>query len=282
MLMATFWFALMNVFVKKLAHLPTMELVFFRCSVASVLGYAGLKRLNVPWLGSNRKLLLLRGFFGTMGLYTFFYTMQRMPLGTAVTIQYLSPVFTSIIAMIFLKEYVRPVQWFCFLISFLGVILIKGFDTRISWDLLLVGVVSAFFSALAYNMIRTIKEKEHPLVVVLHFQLFGAVTGLIFSVLYWETPKGLDWLYILLLGIFTQLAQVNMTRAIQAENVAKVTILNYFGVVFAIGFGWLLFGETYDFTAIGGMLLVIGGVILNILIPIRKLPDAEEQEIANH
>ncbi|MBP7244106.1 MAG: DMT family transporter [Bacteroidia bacterium] len=265
MLLATFWFALMNVMVKNLAHLPTSELVFFRCGVATCIGFIALHRAKVDWLGSNRTLLLLRGLFGTIALYAFFYTVQHMPLGTAVTLQYLSPIFTTIFAIFLLNEHVRPIQWLWFAISFCGILVIKGVDTGISWELLGVGIFSAIFSALAYNMVRSMREKEHPLVVVLHFQLLGAIVGGIVSVFNWKQPVGLDWIWILLLGILTQLGQENLTRSLQLENMAKVTILNYLGVGYAILFGWMFFHETHVFMEFIGMLLVVAGIVLNLI-----------------
>ncbi len=265
MLLATFWFALMNVMVKNLAHLPTSELVFFRCGVATCIGFIALHRAKVDWLGSNRTLLLLRGLFGTIALYAFFYTVQHMPLGTAVTLQYLSPIFTTIFAIFLLNEHVRPIQWLWFAISFCGILVIKGVDTGISWALLGVGIFSAVFSALAYNMVRTMREKEHPLVVVLHFQLLGAIVGGIVSVFNWKQPIGMDWIWILLLGILTQLGQENLTRSLQLENMAKVTILNYLGVGYAILFGWMFFNETHVFAEFMGMLLVVAGIVLNLI-----------------
>ena len=265
MLLATFWFALMNVMVKNLAHLPTSELVFFRCGVATCIGFIALHRAKVDWLGSNRTLLLLRGLFGTIALYAFFYTVQHMPLGTAVTLQYLSPIFTTIFAIFLLNEHVRPIQWLWFAISFCGILVIKGVDTGISWALLGVGIFSAVFSALAYNMVRTMREKEHPLVVVLHFQLLGAIVGGIVSVFNWKQPICMDWIWILLLGILTQLGQENLTRSLQLENMAKVTILNYLGVGYAILFGWMFFNETHVFAEFMGMLLVVAGIVLNLI-----------------
>lgn len=277
MLIATFWFSLMNVFVKLLAHLPTMELVFFRCFVAVILGVIGLKHANVSWKGSNRKLLFLRGLFGTTALYFFFLTIKKMPLGTAVTIQYISPFFSALLAVFLLKESVKPIQWFYFILSFVGVMLIKGFDDRVSWQMLLIGLFSSFFSALAYNMVRTLKEREHPLVIVLHFQFLGAAIGLIFTIFQWQLPDPIDWIYILLLGIFTQLGQVNLTRSLQAENVARVSILNYIGVIYALGFGWLLFGEVNGWPQFIGILLVISGVVFNVLL--TRAPETPIPEV---
>jgi drug/metabolite transporter (DMT)-like permease len=280
MLYATFWFALMNAFVKLLAHLPTMELVFFRCGIATVIGFISLYRAKVDWIGSNRLLLFLRGTFGTIALFTFFYTLQHMPLGTAVAIQYLSPVFTAIFAIFLLKEKVRPVQWFYFMLSFSGVLLIKGIDTKISWELLSVGIISAIFSALAYNMVRTMREREHPLVVVLHFQLLGAVAGGIVSVFDWQMPEGMDWVYLLLVGVFTQLGQEHLTRSLQLERIAKVSILNYLGIVYALLFGWILFDEIHPLVELLGIVLVIAGVVLNVFVSSGKVnPEDGKKEV---
>lgn len=265
MLLATFWFALMNAFTKMLNHLPVMEIVFFRCGISTIMCFIALKHLNVSWAGSNRKLLFLRGIFGTMALVAFFITIKKMPLGSAVTIQYLSPIFTTIIAIFILKENVRLWQWFYFLISFAGVILIKGFDQRISLFYLGVGIFSAIFSSLAYNMVRSLKEKEHPAVVVLHFQLIGAITGLVFSIFQWQMPQKWDWLWLLLIGITTQFGQVNMTKAFQKEKIASVSILAYLGVIYAILFGYFIFDEKYTLISLFGIALVVLGVLLDLL-----------------
>jgi drug/metabolite transporter (DMT)-like permease len=270
MLLSTFCFALMNAMVKKLSYLPTMELVFFRCAIASAIGFALLKKQQVSWIGTNRKLLFFRGLFGTVALYTFFLTLQKMPMGTAVAIQYLSPIFTTIFAVYILREKVKPIQWLFFLISFSGVLVIKGFDPRISAVMLAVGLLSSVFSALAYNMVRSLKQKEHPLVVVLHFQLFGAIVGAFFLAFEYKSPVSTDWIYIILIGIVTQLGQYYLTKSLQSEKIAKVSILNYLGIIYALFFGWWMFDEHQHLSTLFGILLVVGGVVVNILIANKK------------
>ncbi|MEO5570242.1 MAG: DMT family transporter [Bacteroidia bacterium] len=265
MLLAAFWFALMNVFVKKVSHLPAMELVFFRCTVSSAFCFAGMYQHKVSGTGSNKKLLLLRGFFGTAALYLYFLTIQHMPLGTAVSVQYLSPIFTVIIASVLLKEKITPLQMLFFVISFSGVLFIKGFDARISLFYLGIGILSSVFSSFAYNMIRSLSGKEHPLVVVLHFQLMAAIIGFGFTLFNWVPPQGLDWLYLFLVGATTQLGQMAMTRSLQKEKISKVSILTYTGIIYALIFGYFLFGESYGWLSVFGMVLIVGGVILNIL-----------------
>ncbi|MBK8415849.1 MAG: DMT family transporter [Bacteroidetes bacterium] len=266
MLLATFYFAIMNIFIKAVSHLPAIEIVFFRCGVSLLICFYQLKKEQLDWKGTNRKLLILRGVLGTIALYTYFITISKMPLGTAVIIQYLSPIFTTILAIFILKEYVKPIQWLFFIISFAGVFLMKEFDERIELTYLLIGLFSAITSAFVYITIRSLKEKEHPLIVVFHFQLIGTLSGMVFSVPVFEMPAGIEWLYLLIIGIFTQLGQLNMTRALQQDRVANVSIINYTGVIYAIAAGFLLFGEHYGWGTLAGIGLVLAGVVMSMII----------------
>ena len=221
MFFSTLAFSLANVFVKQVSNVPPMEIVFFRCSLATIFCFAGLYRQNADWKGSNRKLLLFRGLFGTTALYFFFITLHNIPLASAMTIQYLSPIFTSIIAIFLLREAVRPFQWLFYAIAFGGVLLIERFDPRVSLFYLAIGVISAFCSGMAYNLVRDLRGKEHPLTVVLHFQLVGAIVGFFGLFFAWRMPQGWDWLFLFLIAVFSQLGQIFLTNALQRERVAR-------------------------------------------------------------
>ncbi len=276
MLLATFYFALMNIFIKAVSHLPTMEVVFFRCGISLLICLWYRRSEGVDWKGSNRRLLLLRGVFGTASLVAYVATIAHLPLGTAVTIQYLSPIFTTILAVYVLDEKVRPAQWLFFILSFIGVIIIQGVSNQAENFYILIGILSALGSALAYITIRTIKDKEHPLVVVFHFQLLGTITGLFFTAPVFVMPTGWDWVNLILVGLFTQLGQVNMTKSLQMEKVAGVSILNYIGVVYATMAGFFLFDERYSLSTIAGMALVVAGVVFSMLTyRIKEKPASE-------
>jgi drug/metabolite transporter (DMT)-like permease len=277
MFFSTLAFALANVFVKQVSHIPAMEVVFFRCTLATALCFAGLYRAKADWKGSNRKLLLLRGLFGTSALYFFFTTLQNIPLASAMTIQYLSPIFTSIIAIFILKESVKRMQWLFYAIAFSGVLLIQKFDARVSLFYLALGIFSAFCSGVAYNLVRSLRGKEHPLTVVLHFQLVGAILGFFSLFFEWKTPVGWDWFYLALVGIFSQLGQIFLTNALQKERVAGVAIVNYTGLVYALLIGSFVFQEPQTVESMSGMLLVVFGVLLSVVYS-RRMRDLETIE----
>lgn len=279
MFLSTLAFSLANIIVKQIAHIPPMEVVFFRCLFASIFCFIGLYRAGADWKGSHRGLLLARGLFGTTALYFFFTTLQNIPLASAMTIQYLSPIFTSVIAIVLLSEKVRPFQWLFYAMAFFGVLLIEQFDARISPFYLALGIMSAFCSGVAYNLVRRMREQEHPLTVVLHFQLVGVVAGFISLFFSWTSPNGWDWFWLFMIGVFSQLGQIFLTNALQRERAAGVAIINYSGLIYAIAFGTLFFGEQIVPLTIVGMALVVGGVLLSVVYGKRKERILAELEV---
>jgi drug/metabolite transporter (DMT)-like permease len=279
MFLSTLAFSLANVIVKLVSHIPPMEVVFFRCFFASMFCFVGLYRAGADWKGSHRGLLLARGLFGTTALYFFFLTVQNIPLASAMTIQYLSPIFTSVIAIVVLGETVRPLQWLFYATAFVGVLVIGQFDPRISLLYLALGIASAFCSGVAYNLVRRMREQEHPLTVVLHFQLVGVVAGFASLFFAFRMPDGWDWFWLFMVGVFSQLGQIFLTNALQRERAAGVAIINYTGLIYAITFGSLFFGEQIVPLTLVGMALVVCGVLASVLYSRRREKLVAELEV---
>lgn len=264
MLIASLVFSLMNVCVKKLAHIPAIEVVFFRAVISLFMSWWILKRRRVSIWGNNKKVLILRGVLGTVSLVMLFATFQNLPLASAVVLHYLSPIFTAFLALIILKEKLFKVQYLFFALCFLGIFLIKGFDTRVDTFYFILGIVAAIGAACAYTSIRVLKDSEDPLVIVFYFPLVALPFAGIITSFYWVMPQGMDWVWLISIGILTQIAQVFMTKSYQAEAAASVASVNYIGIIYALLFGFFLFGETFSLQVFGGMLLVLVGVVLNV------------------
>lgn len=264
MLLAGIFFALMNVSVKLIPHIPAIEIVFFRSLISLVFSFLMLKDLGVPVFGKNKKLLVIRGVVGSIGLISFFYTLQHIPLASAVTIQYLSPLFATLLGIFIVKERVRPIQFIYFGLSFLGVMIIQGFDPRIDLFYTGIGILSALFSGLAYTVIRRLNTSEHPLVIIFYFPLVTLPFASVISFFSWVKPEGTDWLILLWIGICTQIAQYFMTLAYQKSNVSRVSSLSYLGIVYALLFGFIFFQENFGWTSYLGMGIVLLGILLNL------------------
>lgn len=267
MILASGIFAVMNIMVKYLDHIPIAQIVMMRSIVmfifVSVMVYK--QRLNP--LGKQRKWLLARGLFGTLGIALFFYTVHQMPLATAVVIHYFTPFFTAIIAYILVKEKILPQQLYGFLLCILGVILIKGFDYRVELVPLIIGIVGTISAAIAYNIIHYLKKTEHHLVIMFYFP---AVTIPITAIYIWVTGDWVwcdnkSWVVLSMIGGMTYFAQYFLTKAYQIGEVNKVSSISYSGIVYALVFGYVLFGEWFNTLAMAGIVLVVTGVLINVL-----------------
>lgn len=275
MLLATFIFAVMNVMIKYLPNIPAIEIILFRSIVSLVMSGVSLKLQRVPLLGTNRKILLIRGLAGSLALIMFFTTLQEIPLASAVTLMFLGPIFTAILGIWIVKEKVNNLQWLFFAISFGGIVMIKGFDTRISIEMALLGIGAAFFSGVAYNMIRKLKTSEHPLVIIFYFPLVSLPIVGVYSMFNWVMPNGVEeWLLLLGVGVLTQFAQYFMTKSYQSEELAKVANINFIGILYALGFGYVFFNESFNLLTYLGMTAVMVGVVLNVTFKNKKKNEA--------
>ncbi|MFI5205068.1 MAG: DMT family transporter [Flavobacteriales bacterium] len=265
-LLSTFCFSLVNFQVKELPGIPAHEIVFFRSLVTFIITAAFITYRKIPFFGNEKKWLFVRGFAGAGSLILFFTTLKEMPLASATTIQYLSPIFTVLLATQMNNDRIKTIQWFLFVLSFTGIVLIKGYDARVSYIMLALGIASSFLSGVAYNAIVKCRDTENPLSLVLYFPLVALpITG-IWCLFEWKTPQGYDWLILLNMGILTQIAQVSLTRALHLEKSSIVIPFVYLGIVYALILGYVFQGETFGWQSLLGIFIVVAGVILNTII----------------
>jgi drug/metabolite transporter (DMT)-like permease len=247
------------------------ELVFFRSLVSFILSAIIIKKKGIPFFGNNKKWLLVRGIAGVIALTIFFFTLQELPLAVASILQYLSPIFTIILAAIVLKEKIFKIQWILIILAFCGVLVI-GYDNLLPssaaaiepfWMIL--GIVSAFFSAIAYVAIVKLKKTDQPITIVLYFPMLALPFTGIWCLFEFVLPMGWEWLVLILIGIFTQMAQILMTKALHTADTAKIIPFQYLGAIYAVLIGWFIFDERLSGILFMGMLIIIVCVILNTI-----------------
>ena len=265
MLLAVFFFSCMGMLVKLLPEIPAVEIVFFRSIISLIISVSLLRLQKVSVWGNNKAHLLLRGAFGSVALILYFLTLQKIPLASAVVLGFLAPVFTTLIGVPLLGEKVYRLQWLFFLLAFVGVLLVETYDARVPTTYLCAGIAASLASGIAQNFIRKMKKSEHPLVIIFYFPLIATPISAMYCIFSkWVTPQGVEWLLLLAIGLLTQVAQFYMTKSIQLEQLNKVTIIRYMSIVYALSFGYFIFDERYNVLALGGMLLAVAGVVLNV------------------
>jgi len=268
MLVGTLFFSAMSVFAKLASErLPTMELVLARVVVTLVMSWWVIRRLGIhPW-GNNKKLLLVRGFAGFMGLSCYFYAIAHLPLADATVIQFCNPMLAALIAVFALKERLRTVDLVATVCSMAGVFLVAqptflfARGTPLDQVAVSVGVVGAIFSAIAYVVIRRLGSTEHHMVVVFYFPLVTGPASLpILAAEGLVLPQGFEWLLLLGIGVAAQLGQIQITKGFKLETAGRASSVTYLQIVLAYAWGVLLFGEFPNAISIIGALLVVVGV----------------------
>ncbi len=253
------------------ARLPSFEMVFCRAVVALVLTWALLRHAGVDVWGrdSHRGLLALRGLFGLGALSCFFYSVTHMPLAEATVIQFTSPIFTAVLASLFLGEHPAPRVWAAISLGLTGVLLITrpaAVFTRQASELpmgvVAVGLCGAFVTACAHVLIRRLAPHEHELVVVFYFPLIAAPVALVAAVPVWVWPTAWEWLLLAAIGVAGQAAQVYLTRGVKYIRAASASAILYLQILFATFWGLTVLGERPDLWTVSGSLLVLGGTLV--------------------
>lgn len=268
MLISSAAFAAMYLIAKRFQHYGGFELTFFRGLGTAVLAAGYLLVKGIPLRGNDPKWLALRGITGGASLVLFFLAIAYVPITAAVAIRYLAPLFAILFSMYFLRDRVQPVQWLFFALAFAGVVLLKGFDGRIGGVGLALILASALLAGVTFTIIRKLGTSEHPLVIVFYFTGTSTVIGLL-GILSggaeWVQPVGLDWAYLLSLGVVGFVGQIFMTVAMQTESADAVMPLKYFEAVFLLVLSYFLLGEAYGPLALAGMGLILAGNLANVL-----------------
>lgn len=260
-------FSAMSALVKLVGErLPSQEIVVARAIVSLVLSGALLRRAGVsPW-GRDRRWLWIRGLLGFGGLSCLYGAVTHLPLAETTMLQHLHPPLAALFAGLFLGERVPRRIFFATTASFAGVALIAkpGFlfgETASRLDPLWVSValLGAVFTAAAYVVVRKLsKQGEDPLVIVFYFPMVTLPAALPTVGPDFVWPAGSEWLLLLAIGLATQVGQVTLTRGLTTLPAAHGTALSYLQVVFAVGWGLVVFDETPDVWALVGGALVVG------------------------
>ena len=265
------------VFGHSIQKLPAHELVLARSIVSFVISSFVIFRKKLPYFGVNKKWLVIRGTAGTIALTLFFMTIQNLPFAIAAIIQYLAPLFTMLFTFILLGEKIFRVQWLFVLLAFSGVCLIS-LQNYISADSGLVfqplwvglGMLSASISGVAYTAIVKLKETDEPISIVLYFPMISIPIMLVLCMFDFVMPHGVEWVLLLLVGVFTQFAQVLLTKALHMGTSSVIIPFQYLGIIYAILVGYLIFDERLNTFVNIGVLMILSGILMNAYFRFKK------------
>ena len=274
MVFSTVLFGLMAVVIRLASETQhPFEIAFFR-NLFGLLFTLPLLFKHGPGLLKTSKLplYLLRCAIGTVGMMAGFWAIVHLPLAQAVAISYSTPLFVTIGAVWVLGETVRARRWAAVLIGFIGVIILLRPDADTFAGASLVALLAAVMSASVAISIKFLTRTESPDAIVVFTTALWVPMSLVPALLFWQTPSGITWLWLVLAGLFGTVAHMCWTRALQLGDASILTPISFMQVLVVGVFGWWLFDESVDRYTLIGALIIFGS---NLYLAHREISRAK-------
>lgn len=273
--LSTVFFSIIALLVKTIQGVHAIEISAIRCFFQMLFTMPLLIYHKTGFLGPRDKriYLVLRGFIGSNAMILLFYAVQQMPLADATVIMFSNPVFTSLLAWIFLKE--RCTIWDCVFTVFTltGVVLIarppfifgenpRGIEGNYTNHIK--GTIAAFAGAIGaaftFVVLRKIGKSVHYYLSVWYYAVIGFIECIItVSVLgEWKLPFcGRDRWLLMLIAVLGIAGQTFLTKALQIEKAGPVALMRTVDVVLAFIFQFIFFNRAPTLWSLGGALCVV-------------------------
>ncbi|XP_029465741.1 solute carrier family 35 member G1-like isoform X3 [Rhinatrema bivittatum] len=274
-LLSSGFFSVSSLLVKKIEDIHSVEISAIRCIFQLLFVLPALIYCKTGFLGpkGQRVFLLFRGLLGSSAMILLYYAVQLIPLADATVITFSSPVFTSIFACIFLKEFCTIWDIIFMICTITGVVLIarppflfgshlEGIEGDYSNHLkgTIVAVTSAIAAASTLVLLRKMGKSVHYMLSIWYYAVIGLTTCVIvlFVLGEWRLPScGLDRWLLMFIAVFGLGGQIFLTKALQIEKAGPVAIMRTMDVVFAFIFQFLFLSRTPTWWSMGGALCVV-------------------------
>jgi drug/metabolite transporter (DMT)-like permease len=261
-------FAVMAVYVKLGArYFSTAELVLYRSILGVIVMFVAMRHRGVEYRTERFALHVRRGILGFVALMMFFYTMAGLPLATAVTLNYTSPLYMALLLMFFARERPTLVLTWSVILGFAGaVLLLRPTLSSDQWWPGLIGLASGGVSALTYFNVRgLVKAGEPELRVVFYYALFSALGSLALTLPHGFNPLNRESVGPMIgVAIFGTLGQVFLTWAYGKGKTMVTATLSYSGIVFSSVLGIWIWGDVLAWTSWLAIAIIIASGIVTV------------------
>ncbi|EGX91706.1 hypothetical protein CCM_05864 [Cordyceps militaris CM01] len=296
-----------------------LQVIFVRMIVTAGIGSAYMWYKQVPDfpLGPPglRRLLVLRGAAGTVGLFGLYYSLSFLDISDSTVITFLVPTLTSFVCWVALKEPFTAVEGIAGIIALTGVLFIARPSFLVSHlpfghphanhsvhaldgggifkpvpatpaersFAVVLAVAGTFAASTAYATIRVIGTRVHSLVSVNYFAVTATVLSaavlLVHPDIGFQTPRSLpQWLLLLSIGLSGFLLQVLLTEGLQRERAGRATNMIYTQLVTALVIERVVWGTTPPLESFIGSALIVGAAVWVGLQ--KKMPQPERKKPA--
>lgn len=268
-ILSSFSFALMNLFVHMAGELPSIQKSFFRNFVAMLFALAILlKEKPVVSLDKeSKRYLIYRSVFGTIGIVCNFYAVDHMLLSDASLLNKMSPFFSVLFAILFLKEKINLFQLFSIIFAFIGALfVIKPTGINLNTLPAFVGLFGGICAGAAYTFVRAMGQRgvQGP-VIVFFFSAFSCLVTLPYLLFQYHPMSLYQIAMLLLTGLAATGGQFGITAAYCYAPAKEISVFDYSQIPFAALLGFVFFGQIPDIYSWLGYFIICGTALAMFL-----------------
>ena len=265
MFLSIIGFSLMDVIVKWSVDYPIGQILFFRGFFGIIFYFFIIPRDRLHNFYQTKRpgLHSLRCIAGLIAIVAIFIALRKLPLATVVSISFAAPIFTTIFSIFLLSEKVGIYRWLAVLVGFIGILVIT--EPGIS-ELNIYYIFPIIFClGLSYVAItlRQLSSTEPVWLISLFFSIAITLLSFLTIPFGWVMPSLNHFVILSFIGIFGGVSNLWLSQSYKYSEVSLVTPLKYLTLVFAIIFGYFIWGEIPTFkTLIGAFLVIISTLII--------------------
>ena len=261
MLAASLLFATQDAIVKYLsADYSVAQLVWarFTLALAAIVLVTG-PRLRGLLVTKRPGLQMLRGvlLLAMMGL--FYTALGLIPLADATSILFLGPLIVAALSASLLGEHVGPRRWSAVVVGFVGALIIvrPGQGTLEAAALMPLG--AAFLFGFYQIVTRLLNRTDRPITTLTYSALCATLATSALVPFHWQAdPDATAWVLMVGLGVIGAISQFALIKAYEVAPAATVAPLFYVSLIWAVGYGYSLFGDFPDLWTVIGALVITG------------------------
>lgn len=266
-------FCLMAIGGRELAGgINTFQILLTRSAIGLLVVSALIWRTGRPELFRTQrlKLQLGRNLFHFFGQYGWFLGLGLLPLAQVFALEFTTPLWTLLIAALFLKEKLTARKAGAIALGSIGVVLILNPGGDIVNPAALYVLGAAVCYALSYVATKALSTTDDALTILFYMCLVQLPLGLVLSASHFVLPTALQWVWLTLIGLSALSAHFCLTRAMKTAEVSVVVTLDFLRLPLIGVVGMLLYGEGFKPMLLVGAALMLVGNLVNVYKPRAK------------
>lgn len=253
------------------SELTTFGILFFRSVIGVfVVGLLiqrfGWRQIRTRRLGGH----LLRNVAHLGGQYGWFLGIALIPLAEVFAIEFTTPIWTAILAAVFLGERLTPVRLAAIALGFVGVLVILRPGVELVQPGALAVLGAAIGYAIAYVSTKTLAGTDTPLAILFYMTAMQLPLALIPALFDWRWPSPALWPWLVVVGVAALSAHYCITRALRRADATIVVPLDFLRLPLAAVVGYLAYAEIVDWFVLIGAAIIFAGNFLNVRAENRK------------